>query len=187
MKGDSQRICINLLSFKKDANKKKSQQFLGFALLVLSSLLLIGGGFYITYQKKLEIRDLRQLNEGIEAELLKFGEYEAELESPALIQAKLTKKRELVEQVESIQSDYAGMLGEIEQLLLPDITIAQVEADRRYVSMQAYAPSNKKMVDFISQLKSNPYFMDIEKLSSQLLEDGRIAFELSMSWKEAAP
>lgn len=186
MKNNSQGIRINLLSYKQESKKEKRQQFLWIAAVTLSSFLLIGGTFFVSHQKKLDILELRQLNQGIETELAKMNQSTAQWESPASVQAELSRKRQAVEQLESSQIDYSELLEEIDHLLLPGITVAKIEAGRGYVSLQAYASSNEEMVKFISTLKSDPFFVEIDKFSSNLIEEsGEVAFDLSLFWEEA--
>lgn len=188
MKKVFQGIYINLLSYKQQARQEKRQQFMRAAVFALSSFLLLGGSFFISYEKKLETRKLMQINHSMKAELEKFSLSQAHLESPATVQAELIKKRHLVEQVERIQINYTGLLKEIDHLLFPGIRVAKIEVGRGYVSLQAYAYSNTETMRFISKLRNSAFIVDVDKFSSELLEEnGKITFDLSLFWEEAAP
>ncbi|MGD8351985.1 MAG: PilN domain-containing protein [Nitrospirota bacterium] len=153
-------IKINLIPVKR---KKKPRVVPPFVVAMV--LLLVVSGVAVAYYnsyKAGQIEDLQKQKQANEQKLKELEKRVKEVKNFEKLNARVTKRKEIIEQLTKNQSIPVIILDEMSKNLTKGIWLKSMSISGTKIKVAGVGFSNTDIVSFVQQLKGSEYFVNVE-------------------------
>ncbi len=154
-------IKINLIPVKRRKEKPKAVPAFLVAMVLLLVVSGIAVGYYNAY-KAGQIKELQQQKEANKKKLRELEKRVKEVKNFEKLNARVTKRKEIIEQLTKNQSIPVRILDEMSKNLTEGIWLQSMSISGKKIKIAGTGFSNTDIVSFVQQLKTSDFFNNVE-------------------------
>lgn len=173
-------VNINLL--EKDTGREKAMASLMIGILLIAAVFGSMTGLYI-YERQQMVMFEKQ-NTDLQSRLRNMGAQGAMPAGQKSLQSELTRRENIVKQVEARRQSYVDVLGEIENAMPARLMMTGIDFSDKKITLKGYAREYSSEAELLAGLRNSVVFKDVTLASSKLDDKSReVEFTIDMNWE----